>query len=140
MSQPPEAGGRLALAERMLRIITGLTIQNALTLGLLVLVAVPAYVAWQFLHDPRLRQEFLSSARVVEGLGVPCLVFASSLVGQAERYSVLVAYDTDGRLERDIAVRSPGVMSADEIAKACDIVRADAEIMRQQIGTPSERK
>lgn len=136
----PLDGSRLAVAERLARVVTGLTIQNVLTLGLLVLIAVPTFVAWQLLHDPKLREAFLSSARVVEGLGVPCLVVATSYVGQPERTTVIVAYDTDGRIELDVGARSPGVMTGIEVAKACELIRKHGEILRRELGSPSESK
>jgi hypothetical protein len=144
--QPPGPGGRpgpperLATAERLARIVTGLTIQNVLTIGLLVLIAVPAVLSWQLTHDPRLREQFLSSARVVDGVGIPCLVIATSLVGQTERMTVIVAYDTDGRIELDVGARSPGIMTGAEMAKACELVRKHASILRNALGAPSESK
>jgi hypothetical protein len=56
---------------------------------------------------------------------------ATNLVGQPVRYVVGVAYESDGRTEYDVVVRSPGVLSPQEIKDACVLARHDADLLRK---------
>lgn len=116
----------------MASILASLTFQNALTFATLVVIAIPAYFVWVFLHDKELRRELLSSLEVLDA-GVPCLVYVAQQAGQMPRYSVGSGYASDGKFERLIAVRSPGLISQTEIRDACDLARKDADIMRKAL-------
>lgn len=134
---PPTPPG---VYERLARIVADLTLGNVVTIGLLMMVAVPVFIVWKLANDSGLRDAFLSSMRVQEGLGVPCLVMVGNVAGAPHRTVVIVAFETDGRLEFDIAVRSPGQMDGAEVAKACDEARRYRDVMRNALGSPSEHK
>lgn len=126
------------MIERLAAIVRALTLQNVLLLALLVLIGLPVFLIYRLGNDRSLREQFLSSIRVVDGLGVPCLVVASNMAGQPERLTVGVSFESDGRIEFDIVARSPGVLSGQEIATACEQARKYRDIMRKALGSPSE--
>lgn len=132
---PPNIGqsgndnSRLGLVERGLEIVRALTLQNVLTLGLLIMMAIPAYAAWKFLTDRDFRAEFMSTYRVID-LDVPCLVAATSEAGQSERYGVAVGYESVGRIEHLILYRANGIIRDTDLPKVCEEVNAAAKMVR----------
>jgi hypothetical protein len=134
---PPDSAGTV---ERLANVATRLTLRNVLAVCVLMVAAAPAYIAWEIVHNDKVRAAVFSSVRIVEGLEVPCLVYAIQITGQPERHAVILAYDTEGKFEHTIAIRSAGVLSLGDTAKACDIAHKQADLIRTAIGFPSERK
>jgi hypothetical protein len=127
--KPPD---RLGVAQWAVDIVRGLTIQNILTMGLLLVVAVPAYFSWRFLHDTDFRHEFMSTSRFLE-MNVPCLVIQGNIAGQGERISVAVAFELRGRMEHMVVIRAPGMLSDQEIQTACALAHDDANLIKAAI-------
>ena len=138
MSEPPQSS--LGTVERLANVATRLTLRNVFAVCMLVLAAAPLYVAWEVVHNDKIRASIFSSVRVVGELDVPCLVYAIQITGQPERHAVILAYDTEGKFEFDIAVRSASVLSLGDAAKACELAHKQADLIREQVGHPSEKK
>jgi hypothetical protein len=136
----PPADERAGMVERVAGIATSLTIRNVMAVCMLMVAAAPVYFVWEMVRNDKLRAQVFSSARIVEGMDVPCLVYAIGITGQPERYAVILAYETEGRFEYDIAVRSPGILGVNDVTKACDLAHKQALIMHGAVGSPSERK
>lgn len=120
---------RAGMLGSVLDIVRGLTIQNVLTLGILCIIAVPAYFAYLFMSDDEFRREFMASSKVVDAQ-VPCLVIQGNVGGGGDRVVVTTAYALVGRLEHHIATRSPGLMTDTEIKDACDVVHEEARLIK----------
>jgi hypothetical protein len=102
-----------------------MTIQNVLTLALLLVVMVPSYFAYQFLSDESFRAEFMRSARILDVAGVPCLVLVTAAAG-TERYTVVLPYAIRARTEHIVGQRSPGPMTDAQVTEACKTVQEDS--------------
>jgi hypothetical protein len=115
-------GSRMGIVERLATIITSLTLQNVLVMGILVVLAIPAYAVWQLLHDSDLRKEVLSFAKE-QDMNVPCQVVTYSFAGQNEKTTVISGVGPFGVWEIVVGTRSPGMMTAKEAAEACTVMR-----------------
>jgi hypothetical protein len=133
--RPPVAttNGRLGMLGGIADLVRGLTIQNVLTVGILVLIAIPSYFAYIFLTDPAFRHEFMSTAHVVD-MEVPCLVIAGNVVGLGDKWTVAVGYENRGQMEHMVAIRSPGSSpSTLEARTACEIAHTESNILKSAI-------
>jgi hypothetical protein len=112
-------------------VLRSLSLNNVLTMGVLAVVAVPSYFAWKFMTDTQFRHEFMSTARVVQDAGVPCQVILGNLAGEhgGDRYSIFVEYRRLGPYVYLVSIRSGGLLSQSEIVEACNIARAQADLI-----------
>jgi len=138
MSEPPRAAedppgsGRAGMAQWAVSALRSLTIQNILTLGMLVVIGVPAYFAWRFMSDATFRHEFMNTAVAVDAQ-VPCLVVVGNLHGRGDRYMIGNAYKVDDRMEYMIVIRSPGMLSNLEVTNLCSKVHEETDLMIKTI-------
>jgi len=110
--------------ERASHLIDRLSIRNALVLALVVAIAIPAVFMWRFLSDEKFRHEFISSVEVID-MKVPCIVARTRLPGDQYRYLIGSIYEIRGRMEYGIVVRSPGLLSDNEVVQACASVHEE---------------
>lgn len=125
-------GSRLGVIERLAAVVSSLTLNNVLVLGILVCLAIPAYAVWQFLHDSDLRKELLSYAKE-QNLGVPCQVVLYSFVGQGEKTTVISGVGGFENWEIVVGTRSPGLITAKEASEACSLMRKVAVNVRDAL-------
>jgi len=129
--QPYRNGnGRLGMISGIAELVRGLTVQNMLTLAILVLIAIPSYFAYVFMTDPSFRHEFMSTAHVID-MEVPCLVISGNVVGLGDKWTVAVGYESRGQMEHMIAIRSPGTSpNITEARTACEIAHTEANMLK----------
>jgi hypothetical protein len=113
--------------ERITAAAQSMTVQNVLTMAMLLMVAAPSYFAWRFLTDEDFRHEFTATARVIDA-NVDCLVLVTSMAG-VERYTVVLPYAIRGRTEHIVGIRAPGALTGDEVAAACVGVTDASQMM-----------
>jgi hypothetical protein len=113
-------------------ILRSLTLQNVLVMGILVVLAIPAYAVWQLLHDSELRKEVLSFAKE-QDLNVPCQVVVYSFAGQNEKTTVISGVGPFGVWEIVVGTRTPGLMTAKDAAEACTVMRKVAANVRDAL-------
>lgn len=126
------------MIERLAGIISSLTLQNVLVMGILVVLAVPSYAVWQFLTDTNLRREILSYAKELE-VNVPCQVIVYSFSGQGEKTAVASGVDYSGQFEILIVTRVTGVMSQKELSDACNLMKTYGPKLRDIIVSPEKQ-
>ena len=128
--QPPPDRSYISISERLANIVKSLSLTNILIIALLLLIAVPAYFAWKYLNDEDFRETFRNHAQIVDK-HVPCIVLQGRYYGAQPRHSIFVIYGIEGRNEKIIGVRAPGVLTDPEIEEACQKVLAAANELRK---------
>ena len=99
-------------------------------IALLVLIAGPAFFAWKYLNDEEFRETFRNHAEIVDK-HVPCTVLQGRYYGAQKRHSVFVIYGIEGRNEKLVGERAPGVLTDPEIEALCVKVLAAAAEMKK---------
>ena len=128
--QPPPDRSYISISERLANIVKSLSLTNILIIALLLLMAIPAYFAWKYLNDEDFRETFRNHAQIVDK-HVPCIVLLGRYYGAQKRHSIFVIYGIEGRNEKIIGVRAPGVLTDPEIEEACQKVLAVANELRK---------
>src|SRR5262245_44072252 len=118
---PSSNGTKLGMVERIVAILSSLTFQNVMVLGILMVLAVPSYAVWQLLHDSTLRKEIMSYAKETD-MGVPCQVIVYSFSGQGERTTVISGVQVIGQWEIVAGTKTYGQMTAKEAEDACKLM------------------
>ena len=138
MSAPPPDNGRLGMAQWAVNVVRALSLQNLLTLALLVVIGVPTYFAYLFLTDVRFRHDFMTETRIVDA-DVPCLVIAGNVSsGGGERFASGNSYDIRDRVEYLIVLRTPSALTDQQLRDLCDKAHVETDIMRA-VGKPQAR-
>ena len=114
-----------------------LTLQNVLILGLLVVIAVPAYFAYRLMSDARFRHEFMNTAVVVDAK-VPCLITLGNLQGDIDRHVIYSTYKVDAGTEYAIAIRALGALTDVELADLCRKAHDEGDLMIRAIAGQGE--
>jgi len=86
--------------------------------------------SWTQLNDEDFRETFRNHAQIVDK-HVPCIVLQGRYYGAQPRHSIFVIYGIEGRNEKIIGVRAPGVLTDPEIEEACQKVLAAANELRK---------
>jgi hypothetical protein len=128
--RPPPDRSYISISERLANIVKSLSLTNILIIALLLLIAVPAYFAWKYLNDEDFRETFRNHAQIVDK-HVPCIVLQGRYYGAQPRHSIFVIYGIEGRNEKIIGVRAPGVLTDPEIEEACQKVLAAASELKK---------
>ena len=127
---PPPDRSYISISERLANIVKSLSLTNILIIALLLLLAIPSYFAWKYLNDEDFRETFRNHAQIVDK-HVPCIVLQGRYYGAQPRHSIFVIYGIEGRNEKIIGVRAPGVLTDPEIEEACQKVLAAANELRK---------
>jgi len=128
--QPPPDRSYISISERLANIVKSLSLTNILIIAMLLLLAIPSYFAWKYLNDEEFRETFRNHAEIVDK-HVPCIVLQGRYYGAQPRHSIFVIYGIDGRNEKIIGVRAPGVLTDPQIEEACQKVLATAAEMKK---------
>ena len=112
------------MLEKLATAVRTMTLTNVLILALIVVIMVPAYFAYRFIADTEFRREFLQNAVMVDK-HVPCIVLEGHRLAQQTRHTILFPYELeDGKMEKVVGLRAPGLLSDKEIDEACQRVLA----------------
>ena len=112
------------MLEKLSEAIRTLSLTNVLILALIAVIMVPSFFAYRFIADTEFRREFLQNAVMVDK-HVPCIVLEGHRLAQNTRHTILFPYELDeGRLEKVVGLRAPGLLSDKEIEEACQKVLA----------------
>ena len=128
--QPPPDRSYISISERLANIVKSLSLTNILIIALLLLLAIPSYFAWKYLNDEEFRETFRNHAEIVDK-HVPCTVLQGRYYGAQKRHSVFVIYGIEGRNEKLVGERAPGVLTDPEIEALCVKVLAAAAEMKK---------
>ena len=127
---PPPDRSYISISERLANIVKSLSLTNILIIAMLLLLAIPSYFAWKYLNDEEFRETFRNHAQIVDK-HVPCIVLLGRYYGAQKRHSVFVIYGIEGRNEKIIGIRAPGVLTDPQIEEACQKVLATAAEMKK---------
>ena len=128
--QPPPDRSYISISERLANIVKSLSLTNILIIAMLLLLAIPSYFAWKYLNDEEFRETFRNHAEIVDK-HVPCIVLQGRYYGAQPRHSIFVIYGIEGRNEKIIGIRAPGVLTDPQIEEACQKVLATAAEMKK---------
>lgn len=103
-----------------------MSLTNVLILALIVIIAIPAYFAYRFMSDVTFRQEFMSSAVILD-VHAPCIVLEGHRYGSQARHSVFIVYGLDGRNEKLLGLRAPGSVTDPDLTELCKRVTVLAD-------------
>ena len=108
----------MGIIAQLASIISSLTLQNVLVMGILVVLAIPSYAVWSIMSNSALRKEIMSYAKDVD-MNIPCQTIIYSFSGQSEKTAVISHVQAWGQFEIIVGTKTPGQISASEAAAAC---------------------
>jgi hypothetical protein len=128
---PTQTEGRLL---GWLSAVKGLTITNVLVIGMLVVVAIPAYFAYSAINNEELLDRFLSNYRELSAQNVPCAVREAKFRGGAPVWSISTGFAYAGRDRYIIAVILDYEPNNDALQSYCETLKVIADTMGSEIG------
>jgi len=133
MSEPPPYDRAGTWFDR----IKGLSLTNALVIVVLMVVAIPAYLAWRILNDENLASIIFSTYEERMLSGTDCGLRTASTSGVAPHYFISRAFAYSGQDRWYIGVQISGKPTDIEAGEYCDILGAVILYARDPKGNPS---
>jgi len=124
VTEPPPHEGRLAAAAS---VVKGLSLNNVLTIALLVVIAIPAYFAYKLLNDPVVMNRLLSSYREYPNQISGCTMREVKERGGPDMWSVSTGFAFHGSARWYIAVAMTAKPSDEEVASHCETLKRIAD-------------
>ena len=99
-------------------VLKGLTLRNVAILALILALAIPVWVIWKALSDPKLLDRFLSSYRVVRTEG-GCTMRVVAERGGPEQWSISTGFAAGGNERWTVGVILEREPSEEQIVSHC---------------------
>jgi len=126
-SQPPPQPDGWPAA--LLNWVAGLTWRNVLVVLGLVLIAIPAYIAYRALNDPVIMDRLMSQYREVK-TATPCLLREVKERGGADTWGISQGFAYFGNERWTISVLLNHQPTLEEIASHCEVLTLTVDWMR----------
>jgi hypothetical protein len=130
--QPPQQG----VLERAVASVKGLSLQNLLTIVVLIVVLAPTYLLWRLLNDSAMLGRVLSSYEEVTSDKWPCTLRIASLRGAGDTYSISAGFAFQGSERWTIAVLMDRKPTDDEMHSYCETLQLLIDAMRDPTKHP----
>jgi len=112
-----------------LNAVKGLTITNALVIILLVVVAIPAYIAYSAINNEALLDRFLSNYRELSSQNIPCVVREAKYRGGNPIWTISTGFAFHGRDRYLIGVALDYEPNSDALQSYCETLKLIADTM-----------
>jgi hypothetical protein len=122
--QPP---GRLAAAAG---IVKGLTLGNVLVIALLVVIAIPAYLAYKMLNDPAVMDRLMSSYKELPN-GSGCILREVKERGGPDQWAISTGFAFRGADRWYVAVGLTHAPSEQELTSHCEALKRITDTLVQ---------
>lgn len=128
---PPPTEGRYL---NWLNAVKGLTVTNVLVIGMLVMIAIPAYLVYRTLNDAALLDRFLSNYREISGTGIECSVREAQYRGSSRAWGIATGFAFQGSARYMVSVQLDHEPTNEELRSYCEVLKIIADSMRKDGG------
>jgi hypothetical protein len=91
--QPPDRVGQVG---GLVKIVQSLTLTQVLVIALLVMIAIPTYIAWRVINDESMLTKFTSRYEELSSDKMPCTLRVASVRGGGDTYSISTGFAFQG--------------------------------------------
>jgi hypothetical protein len=134
MSEPQQPGQ--GMLERAVASVKGLSVQNLLTIVVLIVVLAPTYLLWRLLNDSAMLGRVLSSYEEVTSDKWPCTLRIASARGAGDTYSISAGFAFQGSERWTIAVLMDRKPTDEEMFSYCETLQLLIDAMRDPTKHP----
>lgn len=127
-SKPPPSSGWLS----WLTAVKGLTITNALVIGMLALIAIPTWLVYSMTQNTELLDRFFSNYREISAQNVACAIREAKYRGGNPVWSISTGFAFIGRDRYVIAVVLEHEPRAEEMIAFCETLKLLADTIGQE--------
>jgi hypothetical protein len=111
-----------------LNAVKGLTITNVVVIGMLVVIAIPAYLVYRTLNDEELLNRFFSSFREISSQNIGCTIREARHDSQYI-WSVSTGFAYQGRDRYTVGVILDHAPTDEEMVSYCETLKLIADTM-----------
>lgn len=123
--QPQQSEGRYL---SWLNAVKGLTITNVLVIGMLVMIAIPAYLVYRALNDEELLDRFFSSFKETSSENIGCTI-REARHDSIHLWSISTGFAFQGRDKYTIGVVLDRMPTDEEMVSYCETLKIIADSM-----------
>ena len=125
---PPDRVGQIG---GIVNIVKGLSLTNVLIIALLVVIAIPTYIAYRFLNDDSLLNKFTSFYEELSVQNVSCTLRIASQRGAHPYYAISTGFAFQGSDRYNIGVILSHRPDDGELASYCETLNLIVDFMRR---------
>lgn len=112
--------------------VKGLTITNAIVIGMLALIGVPLYLVYSAVQNTELLDRFFSNYREVSNQNVACAIREAKFRGGAPKWTISTGFAFVGRDSYIIAVALDYRPSDEEMQAYCETLKILADTIGRE--------
>jgi hypothetical protein len=112
-----------------LNAVKGLTISNVLVIAMLVVIAIPAYLAYRAINDQDLLDRFFSHYKELSSQNVGCTLREARYRGGTMYWAISTGFAYQGADKYIISVILENQPNAEGIASYCEAIKLIADKM-----------
>jgi hypothetical protein len=96
MTETPPAEDRVGQVGGIVKLVSSLTLTQVLVIALLVMIAIPTYIAWRVINDASMLTKFTSRYEEIASAYMPCTLRVASVRGGGDTYSISTGLSMQG--------------------------------------------
>jgi hypothetical protein len=119
VTETPPAEERVGQIGGLIKTIQSLTLTQVLIIALLVLIAIPSYIAWRVINDESMLTKFTSRYEEITSAYMSCTLRVASVRGGGDTYSISTGLAMQGSDRWQVGVILPRLPPQDSQIAYC---------------------
>jgi hypothetical protein len=122
---------RVGLVGELVKIVQSITLTQVLTIALLVIIAIPAYVFWRAMNDASMLNKFLSRYEEVTSDKMSCTLRIVSLRGGDDTFMITTGFAYQGSDRYIVGVIKDDRPDESGQVSYCEVLNLIVDYMRR---------
>lgn len=136
MTEPTSAEERVGQVGGIVKLVSSLTLTQVLVIALLVMIAIPTYIAWRVINDASMLTKFTSHYEEISSDKLPCTLRIASLRGGGESFSISTGLSAQGSDRWTLAVLMNRRPNETELQTYCETLQILVDHIRRPTVVP----